>query len=135
MTSSLTPTQAPSEKSRGVATVLAAVLGPFGAHRFYLGKARSGVLMLATLGGLGIWWLYDIILIVSGSFRDSENRLVTRWDPEVGPPAAALPQEVYDELDALRSELAELSERLDFTERLLAQPGHDEALRRPIHPS
>jgi TM2 domain-containing membrane protein YozV len=135
MTSSLTPTQAPSEKSRGVATVLAAVLGPFGAHRFYLGKARSGVLMLATLGGLGIWWLYDLILIVSGSFRDSENRLVTRWDPEVGPPAAALPQEVYDELDALRSELAELSERLDFTERLLAQPGHDEALRRPIHPS
>lgn len=30
-------------------------------------------------------------------------------------------QQVYDELDALRRELAEIHERLDFTERLLTQ--------------
>ena len=46
----------PSDKSRGVATALAAMLGPFGAHRFYVGKSGSGALMAVTLGGLGVWW-------------------------------------------------------------------------------
>ena len=77
MTSSSSPPRAPSEKSRGVATALAAILGLFGAHRFYLGKSESGALMLLTLGGLGIWWLYDLILVASGSFRDDEGG----WSP------------------------------------------------------
>jgi hypothetical protein len=111
----------PSPRSRGVALALAAVLGPFGAHRFYVGKIRSGVLMCATLGGLGIWYLYDLILVSAGSFRDAEGRLVSRWDPEYA--AAAAPSEaLLEEVDALRTELAELAERLDFAERLLAQP-------------
>ncbi len=124
-----------SEKSRGVATTLAALLGPFGAHRFYLGKPESGALMLLTLGGLGVWWLYDLILVASGSFRDGDGRLVTRWDPEAAGAGASLPQEVFAELDAMRSEISELSERLDFAERLLAKPREDRAEFRPIPPS
>ncbi|MEO7986932.1 MAG: TM2 domain-containing protein [Gemmatimonadales bacterium] len=135
MTSSSSPPKAPSEKSRGVATALAAILGPFGAHRFYLGKPESGVLMLLTLGGLGIWWLYDLILIASGSFRDNEGRLVTRWDTDEISRGAPLPQEVFDEIDALRSEVAELAERLDFTERLLVQPNDDVTVHPPSRPS
>ena len=110
----------PSDKSRGVATALAALLGPFGAHRFYVGKTGSGALMAATLGGLGVWWLYDLIVVAAGDFRDAEGRRVSRWDPEVGDPrnTEALAQDV----DALRSEVAELAERLDFAERLLARP-------------
>jgi hypothetical protein len=123
----------PSEKSRGVATALAALLGPFGAHRFYLGKPESGTVMLLTLGGLGVWWLYDLILVASGSFRDNEGRLVTRWDPESAGAGGPVPQEVFEELDALRSEVAELSERLDFAERLLAQPRGEAAGTHPIH--
>jgi hypothetical protein len=42
-----------------------------------------------------------------------------------------LPAEVLDELSMLRSEVAELSERLDFTERLLAQPRRAEDQPRP----
>jgi hypothetical protein len=113
----------PSEKSRGVALALAAILGPFGAHRFYAGKTGTGVLMLCTLGGGGLWWLYDLILVSGGSFRDAEGCLISRWDPEE--PARAqgqLTEEVLDELSALRSEVSELAERLDFAERLLAQP-------------
>jgi hypothetical protein len=125
----------PSEKSRGVATALAALLGVFGAHRFYLGKPQSGALMVLTVGGLGIWWLYDVVLVASGSFRDGSGRLVTRWDPEEASPGGPLPQQVFDEIDALRAELAELSERLDFTERLLAQPRGNEAPVRPIRPA
>lgn len=118
------PTDAPttpSPRSRGVALALAALLGPFGAHRFYVGKTQSGILMCATLGGLGIWYLYDLILVSAGSFRDVHGRLVSRWDPEYA--AAGAPSEaLLEEVDALRAEVAELAERVDFAERLLAQP-------------
>ncbi|HKU60534.1 MAG TPA: TM2 domain-containing protein [Gemmatimonadales bacterium] len=119
---------APSPRSRGVALALAALLGPFGGHRFYVGKHKTGALMCATLGGFGIWYLYDLILVSAGSFRDIEGRLVSRWDPEYALDAA--PSEaLLEEVEALRAEVAELAERVDFTERLLAQP------RPPAEPS
>lgn len=110
----------PSDKSRGVATALAALLGPFGAHRFYVGKTGSGALMAVTLGGLGVWWLYDLIVVAAGDFRDIEGRRVSRWDPEIGDTRAA--EALAQDVDALRAEVAELAERLDFAERLLARP-------------
>jgi TM2 domain-containing membrane protein YozV len=112
-----------SPRSRTVTLILAIFLGVVGAHRFYTGRIRSGILQLLTLGGLGLWWLYDLILIISGSFRDGEGRLIANWEPEnehlttAGTAAAIL-----DELDALRAEVAELHERMDFAERLLAAP-------------
>jgi TM2 domain len=110
----------PSDRSRGVATALAAILGPFGAHRFYVGKNGSGALMLVTLGGLGVWWLYDLIVVAAGDFRDADGRRVSRWDPEV---AGAQSAEILaQDVEVLRAEVAELAERLDFAERLLAQP-------------
>lgn len=111
-----------SDKSRGVALALAIVLGVFGGHRFYTGKVGTGILMLLTLGGLGIWYLYDVILIAAGQYRDAEGRRVLYWDPDM-PEAQRLgiPEELLDELHALRADVDELHERLDFTERLLAQ--------------
>jgi TM2 domain-containing membrane protein YozV len=123
MTSSYQSPREPSDKSRGVALALAAVLGPFGAHRFYVGKTGTALLMLCTLGGAGLWYLYDLIVVAGGSFRDSEDRLVSKWDPETTSyRPGELSEEVLNELAALRSEVAELAERLDFAERLLAQP-------------
>ena len=110
----------PSDKSRGVATALAALLGPLGAHRFYVGKTGSGVLMAATIGGLGVWWLYDLIVVAAGDFRDVQGRRVSRWDPAVG--EAQSTEALAQEVDVLRAEVAELAERLDFAERLLAAP-------------
>jgi hypothetical protein len=124
-----------SGKSRGVALALAAVLGPFGAHRFYVNKPGTGMLMALTLGGAGLWWLYDLILIGGGSFRDAEDRLVRRWDPEEAPRLAPLAAEVLDELDALRAQVAELAERVDFAERLLANPGREPGPHRPTTPT
>jgi TM2 domain-containing membrane protein YozV len=115
----------PSDKSRGVATALAALLGFFGAHRFYVGKTGTGVLMLCSVGGLGIWYLYDLILVAGGSFRDAEGRLVSRWDPEYAQ-LDGISGEVLEELSALRSEVSELAERLEFAERLLADPRRTE---------
>lgn len=68
-----------SPKSRLAALLLCFLLGMVGAHRFYVGKIGTGILMLLTLGGLGIWALVDLILIVVGSFRDKEGRLVFLW--------------------------------------------------------
>ena len=114
-----------SERSRGVALALAAVLGPFGAHRFYVGKTGTGLLMLCTLGGAGLWYLYDLILVAGGSFRDADGRLVSRWDPEQPSAQLDLVPEILDELSQLRAEVAELAERVDFAERLLAERAED----------
>jgi hypothetical protein len=115
-----------SEKSRGVALILETVLGVFGAHRFYVGKTGTGVLMLCTFGGLGLWWVYDFVLIATGSFRDADDRRIIRWwEPgSMGEGRAQLGPEltqVLDELDALRGEMGELGERVDFMERVLSR--------------
>jgi TM2 domain-containing membrane protein YozV len=69
-----------SDKSRLVALLLCIFLGWLGAHRFYVGKIGTGILELVTLGGLGWWWLVDFILIVSGTFKDIDNRRVLNWE-------------------------------------------------------
>lgn len=69
-----------SDKSRLVALLLAWFFGVIGVHRFYVGKIGSGVAMIFTLGGLGIWTLVDIIMIAAGSFTDIDGRPVTVWD-------------------------------------------------------
>lgn len=131
MTGSLPAPSGPSEKSRGVALALAALLGPFGAHRFYVGKTGTGLLMLCTLGGAGLWYLYDVIIVAGGSFRDAGGRLVSLWDPEhPDREPRDLSQDVLEELAALRSEVAELAERVDFAERLLAR-SHEEDHPKP----
>jgi TM2 domain-containing membrane protein YozV len=69
-----------SPKSRLVVTLLAWFLGVFGAHRFYLGKTGTALLMLFTLGGLGIWALVDFILAVAGVMEDKDGRLIKNWE-------------------------------------------------------
>jgi len=114
---------APSEKSRAVALALCIPLGVFGAHRFYVGKIGTGLLQLCTMGGLGLWWLYDLITIASGEFRDVDGLRVRQWDPDDNAALAhGVPQELLDEIESLRHEVSELAERVDFTERLLADP-------------
>lgn len=56
-------------KSQIVALILCILVGPLGIHRFYLGYPLEGVLMLLTGGGCGIWWIIDIIRIVTGDLQ------------------------------------------------------------------
>lgn len=65
-----------SEKS-GIACLLFLILlAPFGLHRFYVGKVGTGILFLLTGGGLGIWWLIDLIILLVGSFTDAGGNFV-----------------------------------------------------------
>lgn len=67
----------PKSPKSFLATLLFCIfLGTFGVHRFYVNKIGTGILMLLTAGGLGIWWLIDLILIVSMRFRDKQERLI-----------------------------------------------------------
>lgn len=68
-----------SPKSRLVAALLCWFLGIFGAHRFYVGKVGTGIAQLLTLGIFGIWTLIDFVVILIGSFKDSEGAIVFRW--------------------------------------------------------
>ena len=48
-------------------------LGVFGVHRFYSGHITIGVIQLLTAGGCGIWTIFDLIMIATGNYTDSDG--------------------------------------------------------------
>ena len=68
-------TAAPPElKSWKVAFLLSLFLGFLGADRFYIGRTRSAIVKLLILGGCGVWWISDVILIASEWRKDAWGR-------------------------------------------------------------
>lgn len=65
-----------SDKSFVATWLLSLFLGVFGADRFYLGKIGTAILKLVTFGGLGVWWLVDLIIVLTGAARDRGGRPV-----------------------------------------------------------
>lgn len=60
-----------------ITLALALFLGIIGAHRFYNGKTGTGILMILTIGGLGIWTTIDIIMILFGKFTKKDGTVIT----------------------------------------------------------
>ena len=70
---------APSEKKLAIAFLLCFLLPLTGAHRFYAGRPASGLLQLLTAGGMGIWWLVDLVTLPFGGFKDGRGRRISDW--------------------------------------------------------
>ena len=62
-----------SEKDWVITLILAILVGSLGIDRFYSGSILLGVLKLFTLGGLGLWWLVDLIMLVTGNYKDGNG--------------------------------------------------------------
>lgn len=60
-------------KSKTTALILSILFGYLGVDRFYLGKIGTGILKLVTGGGFGIWYIYDIIIIIMGKMTDKNG--------------------------------------------------------------
>lgn len=74
--------QIKSPKSKMVTLILAVILGAIGAHRFYVGKVGTGILLLIvsvlSSGLFGfIWAVIDIIVIVFDKFEDRQGKVIT----------------------------------------------------------
>ena len=62
-----------SDKDFAATALLCFFLGVLGIHRFYVGKTVSGIIQLLTLGGLGIWAIIDLVMIITGNFKDKDG--------------------------------------------------------------
>lgn len=68
------------QKSFLATWLFALFLGFFGVDRFYLGKIGTGLLKLATFGGLGLWALIDLILVLAGKQHDKRGTPLDGYD-------------------------------------------------------
>eukprot|EP00300_Choanocystis_sp_HF-7_P012538 c1792_g1_i1.p1 GENE.c1792_g1_i1~~c1792_g1_i1.p1 ORF type:complete len:198 (+),score=27.56 c1792_g1_i1:153-746(+) len=56
------------------AIILSVLVGWTGADRYYLGHTGTGVAKTLTIGGLGVWWLVDAVLVANGQLLPKGNR-------------------------------------------------------------
>lgn len=77
------------ENHRAVAIGLAVLLGPFGAHRLYLGTTpKVAIAYGLTLGGFGVVALIDLVhlIVVKDLDRFRNNDRILMWAGEPTPP-------------------------------------------------
>lgn len=74
------PVNTVSQKSFVVTWLLSLLVGGLGVDRFYLGKVGTGIAKLLTFGGLGIWALIDLILVLVGAQRDKNGNPLAGYD-------------------------------------------------------
>lgn len=87
-------------KKKSTALILCILGGYLGAHQYYVGNIRKGLLYTCTLGLFTLGWFVDIFMILIGHFRDSSGALL-RSDPrKPSPPKfTRLSTQDYDNME------------------------------------
>jgi len=65
-------------KSKTTTLIISLLLGELGIDRFYLGYTGLGILKLLTVGGCGIWYIIDIILILTDKMTDKNGNALEK---------------------------------------------------------
>jgi len=65
-------------------TLLSVFMGVFGIDHFYLRSPLTGITKLATAGGFGLWWLWDILQLVCERERVLNYGMTTPFDMFTG---------------------------------------------------
>jgi TM2 domain-containing membrane protein YozV len=73
-----------SPKDWLVTFLLCIFLGFLGVHRFYTGHILVGLIQLVTLGGFGIWWLIDLVLVLTNRYRDANGNALQNPNLKLG---------------------------------------------------
>jgi hypothetical protein len=63
-----------SDRSWAHALAFSILGGGLGLDQFYLGNAGAGIGKLVTLGGLGVWWVLDVILLLTHVTTDARGK-------------------------------------------------------------
>ena len=67
-----------NKKNWWVAFLLCWFLGNFGAHDFYAGKTKYGIIKLLTCGACGVWTLIDWVKLILQKYTDAEGNVIAR---------------------------------------------------------
>ena len=117
-----------SDKDFVPTMLLCFFLGGLGIHRFFVGKTGTGILMLLTFGGLGIWWLIDLFMIAIGSFKDIQGRAITYQSANTAntAPSTHVPEKVAEtptakDIPAEIEKLADLKDKGIITDEEFQQ--------------
>lgn len=89
-----------------------------------------GVLAVLIVGAMALRWLFRSSIgdAIAEGIRQRRRR---RYGADLGETDEHRVVELENEVQTLRGQLTELAERVDFTERLLAQSREPERLRAP----
>ena len=71
---------ADNQRSYNTTWILSLVLGTLGVDRFYMGYIGLGILKLLTSGGFGVWYLVDLILILTGQMKDANGQALAGYE-------------------------------------------------------
>lgn len=127
-----------SPKNRILTFTLASLTGFLGLHRFYTGRFFTGLLMLFSVGGFFVWWFFDVLLILSGRFKDGKGRVLgppRRLPPPAGHLPLARPQAPEDDIDLEALLEDPLEEEFRQLERELKQKNNRPERGRPRPPA
>ncbi|UVI35832.1 TM2 domain-containing protein [Brevibacterium spongiae] len=66
---------ASGNRSFVVTWLLSLLFGFLGLDRFYTGRYSTGAMKALSLGGLGIWWIIDLGMVLAGGLRYGSSAL------------------------------------------------------------